>query len=191
MRPTRAISLSSLALACFAVTAIFLGRVAPYPRMGDLDDKLRFFEAHRDEYDVLFFGSSRVFRGVVPTVFDGEMTRLGVPVRSFNFAVDGMGCHETAALVRRVLGQRPGRLRWVVVELDGWSAELPPENRFKARPVFWHDGEETLSVLRTLARTEPSRRRRLDWRWPTSSTGQRTAPVRDAAATWCAKVAPS
>jgi hypothetical protein len=152
--------LATLAIGCFALTAGLLGHLAPYPEMGDLDDKLRFFEPRQNDYDVLFFGSSRVLRGVVPEVFDAEMAERGVPVRSFNFGIDGMGAHETAALVRRVLALRPRRLRWVVVELDGWSAELPPENRFKARMVFWHDPAETLSALETVARNEPSRSRR-------------------------------
>jgi hypothetical protein len=154
--------LATLAVSSFALTAALLGRLAPYPEMGYLDDKLRYFEAHRDGYDVLFFGSSRVLRGIVPEVFDAEMAGRGVPVRSFNFGIDGMGAHETAALVRRVLALRPRRLRWVVVELDGWSAELPAENRFKARAVFWHDPAETVAALETLALTAPSWRRRLE-----------------------------
>lgn len=158
----RTLRLVLCAVASFALTAAFLGRAAPYPEMGTVDDKLRYFEAQRDDYDVLVFGSSRVYRGVVPAELDAEMARRGVPVRSFNFGADGMDPHETAALVRRVLELRPRRVRWVVVELDGWSAELPPENRFKRRAVFWHDREETLSALRTLARTQTSTRRRLD-----------------------------
>lgn len=158
----RAPGLVLCALLCFGLASVLLGRLAPYPEMGGLDDKLRFFEVHRDDYEVVFFGSSRVFRGVVPAELDAEMARLGVPVRSFNFGIDGMSGHETCALVRRVLALWPARLRWVVVELDGWSVDLRPENRFKARIVFWHDREETLSALRTVARTEAAPRRRLD-----------------------------
>lgn len=162
MSRVRVILLPCVAGGCFALTAALLGAIAPYPEMGDVDDKLRFFEAHRDDYDVLFFGSSRVFRGIVPEAFDAEMARRGRPVRSFNFGADGMGSHETAALVRRVLAMRPRRLTWVVVELDGWSAEILPENRFKTRMVFWHDRQETRAALGTVARSEPSRRRRLE-----------------------------
>jgi hypothetical protein len=162
MTARRRAVLAALAAASFAVTAALLEQAAPYPEMGSLDDKLRFFAARRDDYDVLLFGSSRVLRGVVPEVLDAEMARRGIPVRSFNFGVDGMGSHEASALVRRVLALGPRRLRWVVVELDGWSAALPPENRFKRRVVFWHDRAETLSALETVARTEPSRGRRLE-----------------------------
>jgi hypothetical protein len=162
MSRLRPASLTALAVASFAVAAALLGRVAPYPEMGILDDKLRFFEARRDDYDVLFFGSSRVLRGVVPEVFDAEMAAHGVPVRSFNFGIDGMGSHEASAVVRRVLALRPRRLRWVVVELDGWSGELPPENRFKRRTVFWHDRAETLAALETVRLAERPWARRLE-----------------------------
>ncbi|MGD2115648.1 MAG: hypothetical protein PVG07_11380 [Acidobacteriota bacterium] len=148
MRP---LALATLALAGFALTSALLGRIAPYPEMGDLDDKLRWLEDHGDEYDVLFAGSSRVLRGVIPEEFDAELARRGHPVRSFNLGVDGMGAHETDATLRRVLEGKPKRLRWVVVELDGWTAALRPENRFKARVVFWHDLPETLTAVRTAA----------------------------------------
>lgn len=152
----------------FAVTASTLRTVVPEPDRGAVSDKLAWFEAHRDDYDVLFFGSSRIYRGVIPPLFDQEMARRGHPVRSFNFGVAGMGTHETSALVRQVLSMEPRRLRWVVVELDGWSAALPEPNRFKRRTVGWHDPAETVSVLRTLALTpdgevEPAERLELAW----------------------------
>lgn len=142
--------LAAVACAAFALTAFGLGRLAPYPQMGDLDDKLRFFEARAGDYDTLFFGSSRVLRGVVPEVFDAETARRGMPTRSFNFGIAGMEGHETAALVRRVLVMEPPRLRRVVVELpDGESLDpsIRPENRFKTRMVFWHDPQETAAAI--------------------------------------------
>lgn len=138
------------ACAAFALTAFGLGRLAPYPEMGDLDDKLRFFEARRDDYDTLFFGSSRVLRGVMPEVFDAETARGGEPARSFNFGIAGMEGHETASLVRRVLAMEPARLRRVVVELpdaESLGTAIESENRFKTRMVFWHDPEETAAAI--------------------------------------------
>lgn len=146
----RALTLAAVACTAFGLTSFGLGRVAPFPEMGEVDDKLRFFEARRDDYDTLFFGSSRVKRGVMPEVFDAETTRRGVPARSFNFGIDGMEGHETAALVRRVLTMEPARLRRVVVELpdaESLGAAIDPENRFKARMVFWHDPEETAAAV--------------------------------------------
>jgi len=153
------------AVAGFVVTTAVLGRLLPPPDLGDVSDKLEWFEKHRDEYDVLFFGSSRIHQGVVASLFDRELRRLGRPIRSFNFGVAGMGSHETSALVRRVLRMEPRRLRWVVVELDRWSAAPRPENRFKRRIIAWHDPAETAAALRTvlLTRERPLDRIELSW----------------------------
>ena len=179
------------ALAAFGLTAGLLGRLAPYPPMGDLDDKLRFFEAHRDEYDVLFFGSSRVFRGVVPGCSTERWT-----ASVFRYARSTSLSTAWAPTRRR---------RWCA----GCSASGPG-----ACAGWW--SSSTAGALSCGPRTG-SRRGRCSgttgrrpcrccapwsgqnhpgagaWssRWPTSSTGRRTAPVRDAAATWFAKVAPS
>jgi len=153
MRPRSCLAAILTAVVGFGVTASSLRVVLPEPDRGAVSDKLAWFEVHRDDYDVLFFGSSRIDRGVIPARFDREMARRGHPVRSFNFGVPGMGAHETSALVRQVLERKPRRLRWVVVELEGWSAALPEPNRFKRRTVAWHDPAETASVLRTLAMT--------------------------------------
>lgn len=136
-------------LAAFSVTAVLVVREAGYPELGPLKEKLLYFEAHKDAYDVVFVGSSRVLRGVVPPRFDAEMAARGFPVRSFNLAVAGMEPHEANAVVRRVLAMEPAGLRWAVVELGDWDPVIRPENRFKRRAIFWHDASETVSVLRT------------------------------------------
>ena len=177
MRPPRSIALFALAAVCFCVTSLVTGRSLPEPDLGQVGEKLAWFDAHRDDYDVLFVGSSRVFRGVVPEVFDREMARRGHPVRSFNFGVSGMAGYETSALARRILDDPPRRLRWVVVELDGWDPSLPPENRFKRRTVAWHDLAETLSAVRTAWASDRPALQRLDLtsshllHWAARSTG--------------------
>jgi len=145
----RRLALIVLAAASFGLTAGLVSRAAPRPEMGVLSAKLDHFARHGGRYDVVFFGSSRVYRGVVPERFDAEMAARGFPLRSFNLGVNGMGPHEAGALIRRVLAKRPARLRWVVLELGSWDAGLPAENRFKGRALFWHDPAETRSVLRS------------------------------------------
>jgi hypothetical protein len=153
--PTRrGIARWGLFLLCWGLTAALVGRQAGFPEMGTLEDKLRHFAVHGDEYDVIFVGSSRIERGVVPPVFDAELAARGRPLRSFNFGVAGMEAHEANALMRRMLASEPARLRWVVVELEGWDPVLENENRFKRRAVFWHDAAETWSALRSTAALE-------------------------------------
>jgi len=113
-----------------------------------VDAKYDVFVESKDEIDVLFFGSSRVYRGIMPAVFDREATRLGYPVRSFNLGMRGMPPHETNELLRRILETKPARLRWIFVELADWVSPTR-ENQFTQRTVGWHDTSETVSALRT------------------------------------------
>lgn len=150
--------LLALILTCWTV-----GHLADVPEMGTLDDKLRYFSEHQDDYDLVFVGSSRLHRGVVPALFDAEMAALGHPVRSFNFGTLGMQAHEASSLLRRLLANKPARLRYVVIEPGEFDPELPAENRFKRRVIFWHDRHETLAVWRsTLARQDLPWTRRAD-----------------------------
>lgn len=152
--PRLSIAFSGFLLASI-LTSMAIGHLADVPEMGTLDDKLRYFAAHQDDYDLVFVGSSRLHRGVVPPLFDAEMAAHGHALRSFNFGTLGMQSHEASALVRRLLVNRPARLRFLVIEPGEFDPELPKENRFKKRVIFWHDRQETLAVWRTtLARQE-------------------------------------
>ena len=122
-------------------------------------ERLAEFDVDRDRYDTLFFGSSRMFRGVDPSLFDAETARHDHPTRSFNLAFPGMRFHESNAWLRRILSSRPKSLRYVLIELDEWATEvhdrLPDSTsvqvgRYSARAVAWHDAAETRSVLRSI-----------------------------------------
>jgi hypothetical protein len=134
-------------------------RTIPRPRDERLDTAFETFRRERDRYELLYFGSSRVYRGIRPRLVDAELGHRGLNVTSFNLGMRGMGAHETNELLRRVLALRPARLRYVVVELDEWQ----PEQRvvFTQRAVGWHDFTETLSVLRTARLREVSAAQRL------------------------------
>lgn len=111
--------------------------------------KLEHLEKNRDHYDVLFIGSSRVYRGVVPNVFDSTMKRLGHATWSFNLAMLAMRPHEANAYLRDVLARQPSRISWVLIELADWTPVIVPSNRFTERAIHWHDPLESLSVLRS------------------------------------------
>ena len=125
-------------------------------------DRIAYFEAHADRYDAVFLGASSMYRGVVPPVFDAAMAERGHPLRTFNLSAPGMRPHEANWLLRRILEDRPERLRWVFLDLRDWSPRIMRANRFANRTVAWHDAAETRSVLRSsLLQEEPSERLRL------------------------------
>lgn len=147
MKSWRQIRHATLFLAAFTSTVAFVSHLSGYPEIGPLKEKLRYFERFKDNYEIVFIGSSRVYRGVIPTVFDDQMSSHGLSVKSFNFAMAGMKAHEANALVRRVLAMKPARLAWIIVEAGDWDPVIHKENRFKGRGIFWHDAPETWSAL--------------------------------------------
>ena len=78
---------------------------------------LRDFGREKDRYDLVFVGSSLVYRSIDPRIIDEELARAGFRVRSYNLGLPGMRPHEANALLRQVLATKPARLRWAVVEV--------------------------------------------------------------------------
>jgi hypothetical protein len=112
--------------------------------------KLAEYREHAGEYDAVFVGTSRILRGVDPTVFDRSMGELGHPLRSYNFGLNGMGFLEQLHLVDWILAQRPDRLRFLFIEPTERDAvmrlvgrEEHKVNLFTMRSVYWHAPEET------------------------------------------------
>lgn len=128
--------------------------------------KLEHFRRHKDEYDLIFFGSSRTYRAFDPQVFGRESARLGRPVRALNFGIGAMRPHEISALVRRVLASRPARLRWVMIELMHWEPTVLENMTRHPRTTDWHDPCETWSACRTVWLAETTTEKKLA-RWRT------------------------
>ena len=166
----------SLQIALLFALGLWLGSssagvVAPEPPPPAIDERLSALSREKDSYDTLLFGSSRLYRGIDPAVFDAETARRGRATRSFNLAFAGMKPHEANALLRRVLSDPPAKLRYVLIEIDDWSPEisepLPNQRaqnaeRYSARALAWHDNTELLSVLRSLWLSDRSLTDRID-----------------------------
>ena len=101
-----------------------------------MSDKLAYVEAHRDELDIFFVGSSRVLRAIVPEVVDAAMAELGCPgVRSYNLGGAGMSVPmiaRVAEVVSRGPGERPHLVLIEPIGAFGPALRLPqnPRARF-------------------------------------------------------------
>jgi hypothetical protein len=139
-----------LALASiFALTlcaATLLLRLA-HPRPLPFEVLLKEDAFARGGFDTLFIGSSRVYRHIIPPVFDEQMRKSGWKTRSFNFGLDGMRPPESFYYARRILRVNPHRLKWVFVELSPIFTALNQRNVGGPRTVEWHDAPDTLLVL--------------------------------------------
>ena len=133
------VSLLMFALS-LAGTAALMSRVLPPLEVPLVDEKLAFFADHRDEFDTLFFGSSRTYSQIFPKIFDQMTAEAGVPTTSFNFGIDGMFPPEDGYIAEKLFALHPKKLRRVFIEesffRDHWFA-MDPES---VRALHWHDG---------------------------------------------------
>jgi hypothetical protein len=135
----------------------------PPPHLPVLSEKRAHFLTHAGEFDAVFIGSSRVYRGFVPAVFDETLRARRGATRSFNFAMDGVWPPESFFRVREFLRER-GSVRWVFIELLPVNARIPPENADTPRSIYWHDWHYTVLAWReTFARAGVAWPQRLKW----------------------------
>jgi hypothetical protein len=142
---------SVIGAAAFLITCISLRAVLPFPEIdGGVAQKFRFFAAHKDEFDTLFVGSSRVYFQISPAIFDRVARENGLPTHSFNFGIGGMYLPETSYLLEQLLKLKPRNLRWVFIEYDELQTKWSPENQTSRRALYWADWKRVSLLLRKL-----------------------------------------
>jgi len=142
---------SIIAAAAFLITCIGLHAVLPFPEIdGGVSQKFRFFAAHKDEFDTLFIGSSRIYFQISPAVFDRITRESGLPTHSFNFGIGGMYLPESAYLLEQILNLKPRNLKWVFIEYDELQTKWSSENQSSRRALYWADWKRVSLLLRKL-----------------------------------------
>jgi hypothetical protein len=136
-----------LALCCGAVGA-GIARVRDQRLLGTV--KHAYYQGHREEFELVFVGSSRMYRQVDPALFDAEVARRGIELASFNLGTVGMWFPEIVYTVEWVLAQRAERLAWLVIELGELDPDVHAENLLNRRNVNWHTPAITLAVCRAV-----------------------------------------
>ncbi len=112
--------------------------------------KATHLDAHLDELDVVFVGSSHVYREVATRLFDRLNGLAGQPTESYNYGLPGMRFPEMLAVARRIADARPAKLKWLVLELEEPMPEFSRASQFTRRSVHWHTPEVTAFVCRML-----------------------------------------
>jgi hypothetical protein len=163
------------------VTGWLLNDVRRFTEIATLRDKLLHYQEHKDEYDTLFFGTSRTYRGVMPKLFDQLNAEAGVPTKSFNFGIDGMFPPEDAYVTEHILRNPPKKLRWVFLELGLFADDFEARNPALVRTIYWHDLERTM--LCTRSRLWPKGKSEKIKTWFKSRKGKAT-PVSDVFMHW-------
>src|SRR5437762_14299366 len=79
-----------IALAAFIATSAVIHSLQPPMIPKGIAAKLKFFAQHKDEFDTVIVGTSRLYYSISPELFDQTMTENGLPPHTFNFVIDGM-----------------------------------------------------------------------------------------------------
>ncbi len=139
-------------LAAFVLGCMLLRSGQPFKAAPGLVSKYNYFATHRDDYEVLFIGSSRIYHQIIPKQFDARVAeREGIKLRSFNCGYDGCWPPESYFLLRKLLALRPRKLRWVVVDLMEIDARIDERSK-TLRMAYWHDWTHTMMAWRQLVR---------------------------------------
>jgi hypothetical protein len=137
---------SAIALAVFVATCAFIHGLLPPMIPKGIAAKLKYFSEHKDEFDTVIVGTSRLYYTVSPEIFDATTTENGLPTRSFNFGIDGMHPPENFYVLEQILKTKPRNLKWVLFELGDiqtkWDNILGTQ-----RVVYWHDWPRTALTL--------------------------------------------
>ncbi len=120
---------------------------SPFQGADKVERKFAYFAAHKDEYDLVFVGSSRVLNQLSPKTFDSQMASAGRPCRSFNLGFAGMFLPECSFLIDQVRALHPSRLRAMVVELSNPAPRHDAEHPLTERDIYWHHFAPTLLAV--------------------------------------------
>lgn len=131
----------------FFCTCITLHCLLPAPDASGIATKMRFFAAHKDDFDTIFVGSSHIYCGVSPALFDEGMAKAGIPSHTFNFGVNGMYPPERFYVLEQILSLNPRKLKRVFVELDDIQGTWLPDEQNSQRVLYWRDWRHTWVIL--------------------------------------------
>jgi hypothetical protein len=137
----------AIALAAFIATSAAIHTLLPPIIPKGIAAKFKFFSEHKDEFDTLIVGTSRLYYSISPEIFDTATRENGLPTHTFNFGVDGMHPPENFYVLEQILKTKPRNLKWVVLEMGDiqtrWDNILGTQ-----RAVYWHDWPRTALTLK-------------------------------------------
>jgi hypothetical protein len=137
----------SIALVAFIATGALIHSFLPPMIPKGIAAKLKFFSEHKDEFDTVIVGTSRLYYSASPEIFDATTRENGLPTRTFNFGVDGMHPPENFYVLEQILRTKPRNLKWVLLELG--DIQTKRDNIFGTqREVYWHDWPRTRLTLK-------------------------------------------
>jgi hypothetical protein len=159
---TRAWRAWALPFVLFAVTSLLFSRWIQRPEPAYLADstmasKLDQLRRSAADVDLLFIGSSRVYRGVIPQRFDELAAERGVATRSYNLGVPNLLGAEIEYVLDSLRPALDRQLRWLVIDVGGLKSKLSHDDHDISRVVNWHDRERLGRVFQIMRHEDAGR----------------------------------
>jgi ribosomal protein S15P/S13E len=153
--------LGSLAFViAFAGACVVIRETFPFPDVPIVRSKLVHFEAHRNDFDTLFIGTSRIHYQVIPALFDEKAAAAGMPTTSFNAGIAALRPPEDSYFLDRLLAARPGKLRWVFIEINSIRTDIARDHKGTMRAQYWHDWPRLWLMWQRVTALKPTEKRR-------------------------------
>jgi len=107
----RGLAIVLIFIVALGTTARVLNDVQLFAEIPTLRDKWNHYREHKDEYNSILIGTSRTYRGVMPTILDQLTAQNGVPTKTYNFGIDGMFPPEDAFVADLAVGVNAGQIK--------------------------------------------------------------------------------
>ncbi|ESA37595.1 hypothetical protein N836_36115 [Leptolyngbya sp. Heron Island J] len=124
--------------------------------IGFISPKKTYYQAHKDNYNTLFFGSSRVLNHINPEVIDQVAKSEGLEISSYNFGIPAIREIHSYVLLRDVLQDAPEHLEWVFIEISLDKGYEPIANARTKRSIYWHTFSNTRIAIEYIINSEES-----------------------------------
>lgn len=156
----RACGVTATFLAALVLASLVIDRVLPARELPpEVRAKVAYLAAHRNEYDTLFLGSSRVECHIIPSLFDRDLAGRGMVNKSFNVGIRGMFPPQDDYVLDQILSLKLPRLRWVFIEAQMLQTTVPANSPRTYEQIYWHDWPRFVLLCKRLVTTRPARHR--------------------------------
>src|SRR5437763_16071752 len=119
----RNLGYGAIALGFFAAASAVVHRLLPPMIPKGIAAKLKFYSEHKDDFDTVVVGTSRLYYSVSPEIFDKVTRENGLPTRTCNFGIDGMHPPENFFVLEHILKTKP----------QNWKGDVLPMGDIQTR----------------------------------------------------------
>ncbi len=109
-------------------------------------EKYEYLRDNKDDYNMIFLGSSRIYRHVIPAILDKKLKKFNV--KSFNMAYAATNNPELFYLTENILEEDWFKFKYCIVELSPYG--ILDEQNFHSKRVKYHmNFESSMRSLRS------------------------------------------